>query len=385
MSNHHETTSLLRPFTGRPILMGLPGNGMTSDDATPRRERGSVMSKFAALAALALVLGCTVFTGTSFRFSVAKDTFFTRSDDVAYLEERIDLWEAWKQRGNLVEDRVYLHTRHYSPIEAKHEFPIYLNHSDAYAHLVADGHKGAFRNSADYFLYQQGLDAQVNQAFCAVAASVALLNSLRGILEELPQDPIYSPYPYATQTDIFNECTHTNVVRQDDTFQGILSAPFGVSLNSAVGLLQCNLNSESWDVQVTHVDPDKVSHNDMRQTMKAALRDPNSRVMVNYERTSAGQIGGGHFSPVGAYSTALDAFLIMDVAKYKYPNAWIPTEVLYQSLGTIDYCGQWAGPAAQALLPPALLHPATPADMEAAKRQLGCQPKHRGFIVVSKK
>jgi hypothetical protein len=306
--------------------------------------------------------------------------------DLTTLDQRINLWEVWKQRGNsLVQDRLYLHTRHFSTKDfERHDFPIYLNHSDALAFLVTEGHKGAFRYSTDYFAIQQGSDAQINQAYCGVATSAALLNSLRGIAG-LPQDPIYDPYPYATQTAMFNDCTSANVIHRNATFDGILSTPFGLNLEAVQALLKCHLPSNRWEVHATHVDTNALSLEDMRQTMKLALRDSNSRLMVNYERTSVGQEGGGHFSPIGAYSDSLDAFLVMDVAKYKYPNAWIKAETLYHSLGTIDHCATWDGPGAQAELPPSLLRPLKREDMEVAIQQLHCQSMPRGFIVISQK
>ena len=321
--------------------------------------------------------------GSSSAFNPATSTLII---DLTSLEQRLAAWDSWKKQpiDSLLQDRLYLHTNHYQDYH-RHDFPIYLNHSDAFAFLVTEGHKGAFQYSSDYFSIQLGSDAQINQAYCGVASSAALINSLRGSGAALPQDPIYDPYPYATQTAMFNECTNTYVIQCIATFDGIASAPFGLNLQAVQALLQCHLPEDKWDVQVTHVDTSKMSLDVMRQSMKSALKDPNSRLMVNYERTSVGQVGGGHFSPIGAYSYSLDAFLLMDVAKYKYPNAWIMAETLYHSLGTTDQCASWDGPMAQTKLPPSLLHPLTMEDMKAAMRLLHCQPMPRGFMVVSKK
>ena len=74
----------------------------------------------------------------------------------------------------------------------------------------------------------------------------------------------------------------------------------------------------------------------LRQLLKDVLRDPGRRLIVNYSREAVGQVGGGHFSPVGAYDAASDRVLMLDVARYKYPPAWIPLATLHAAMKTID-------------------------------------------------
>ena len=261
---------------------------------------------------------------------------------------------------------------------------IYMNHSRAYEFLLSHGSYGAFQYSQDYFLLNQGLEAQKNQAYCAVATVAAVLNSLRGLME-LPLDPIYNPYPYATQSILFNDCTDTKVIMHNDSFDGILSSPFGLNLESTKSLLACHLSpDEGWNIKLHHLNTSITTVDELRNKVRKALLNPFARVLINYDRKMAGQIGGGHFSPIGSYSPSLDAFLVLDVAKYKYPPVWIPTETLYRSLGTIDSCGIWDGPAAQVELPSELLHPNSVQDLSEAMEALHCQEAHRGFIVVER-
>ena len=51
-------------------------------------------------------------------------------------------------------------------------------------------------------------------------------------------------------------------------------------------------------------------------------------------------MGEGHFSPLGAYDSKTDSFLLMDVARYKYPPVWVKTSQLYNS---IRDNGSWRG------------------------------------------
>jgi hypothetical protein len=249
---------------------------------------------------------------------------------------------------------------------------IYLNTSEAYDLLVQGYRWKDF--SRDFFKLQEGWDAQWNQAFCAVAASAALLNSLVG-LTDLPMDPSYNPYPYATQDNMFNECTNANVIHRNETFDGIFVEPYGLGMDQTKEMISCHLSNDSWSVEAYHVDPTVISIEKMRRDLVTALMSPTSRVVINFDRSSVNQHGDGHWSPIGSYSYANDAFLVMDVAKYKYPPAWIPATMLYQSLSTLDSCGYWNFPHAQDALSGKKHH-------SNVKNILGCQATYRGYIIV---
>jgi len=44
----------------------------------------------------------------------------------------------------------------------------------------------------------------------------------------------------------------------------------------------------------------------------------------------------GHISPLGAYDGDTDKFLILDVARYKYPPVWVKAAVLFGAMNTAD-------------------------------------------------
>jgi hypothetical protein len=260
---------------------------------------------------------------------------------------------------------------------------LYLNSTEAYSYLM-NGY-GWYDYSADFFHYQAGLDVQINQAYCAVASSAALLNSLRPfILDDLPIDPIYAPHPYATQTSLLrrNKCVNRNVIRYNDTWDGIFHAPGGLSLGQASQLLKCHL-PPTWKVTAHQVDPSNAASFDIRRALGQALKDPASRVIINYDRAVLGQEGHGHFSPLASYSEREDAFLIMDVAKYKYPPVWVPTGRLVAAMGSVDTCGTWNYPQGQDDVDIDFKSHVTEDMYQQALVELKCQQTFRGYIIVS--
>jgi len=56
---------------------------------------------------------------------------------------------------------------------------------------------------------------------------------------------------------------------------------------------------------------------------------------INIDRSLYGK-KGGHFSPLAAYDQKTDRFLMMDVARYRYPPVWIKTNDLFKAMDTLD-------------------------------------------------
>lgn len=63
---------------------------------------------------------------------------------------------------------------------------------------------------------------------------------------------------------------------------------------------------------------------------------PKDVLLVSYSREALGQVGIGHFSPIGGYHPDSDMVLIMDVARFKYPPHWLPVRDLFKAMLPID-------------------------------------------------
>ena len=55
-------------------------------------------------------------------------------------------------------------------------------------------------------------------------------------------------------------------------------------------------------------------------------------LVASYARSSLGQTGDGHFSPIAAYDATTDSVLILDVARFKYPSYWVQLKELYHAM-----------------------------------------------------
>lgn len=162
---------------------------------------------------------------------------------------------------------------------------------------------------------------QDNQAFCGVASSVIVLNSL-GV--EAPVTPTLFPYRLWNQDNFFT-----------DKVLAIKSATMVSVRGLELEQLGAILGTFGLKVEVRHADELK-NVDGFRSTASAALADSGKRVIVNYSRKALNQEGGGHISPLAAYDKDSDRFLILDVARYKVPPVWVTAKDLFDALNTKD-------------------------------------------------
>ena len=76
--------------------------------------------------------------------------------------------------------------------------------------------------------------------------------------------------------------------------------------------------------------------NSFRAAAREYLSAKDHFVIVNYLRRAIGQQSGGHISPLAAYDAKADRFLILDVARYKYPPVWVKASDLFEAMHTTD-------------------------------------------------
>jgi hypothetical protein len=171
-----------------------------------------------------------------------------------------------------------------------------------------------------YFPISSVFVTQKNQAYCGVASIVMVLNALHA---PAPSSPDYQPYQTFTQDNILDGSTDAVLPRD-------LLARQGMTLDQLGALLALH----PVVVEVHHAVDGGLDA--FRAAASAALAAKDHFVVVNYLRKALGQQIGGHISPLAAYDDKTDRFLILDVARYKYPPVWVKASDLFDAMNTTD-------------------------------------------------
>lgn len=105
----------------------------------------------------------------------------------------------------------------------------------------------------------------------------------------------------------------------------------GLTMEHFALIAECNgVNAQTFYGSETSLD-------DFRAAIRSVFNGTGDRrLVVAFDRKVLGQTGTGHYSPLGAYHEASDRVLVMDVARFKYPPYWVPVEVMWKSLRTVD-------------------------------------------------
>ena len=171
-----------------------------------------------------------------------------------------------------------------------------------------------------YFTLAENYLTQQTQSFCGVASMVMVFNAMQLPAPEVPE---YAPYRTFTQDNVFNVSTEAILPRETILKQGITLDQMGALV--AV---------QPVDAMVRHASD--TSLDAFRSEASSYLAQPGHFVLANYFRNALGQQKGGHFSPIAAYDKESDRFLILDVARYKYPPVWVKAEELFAAMNTKD-------------------------------------------------
>ena len=129
------------------------------------------------------------------------------------------------------------------------------------------------------------------------------------------------PYRTFTQDNLLSERTDAVLPRETLARQGM-------TLDQLGGILA----TQPVKAEVHHASDSSVD--EFRKLASAYLGEPGHFVIVNYLRKAMGEQIGGHISPLAAYDGKADRFLILDVARYKYPPVWVKTADMFAAMNT---------------------------------------------------
>lgn len=161
---------------------------------------------------------------------------------------------------------------------------------------------------------------QKNLASCGIASSIMVLNAMH---VEAPPDPDYGPYRVFTQNNFFTPDVEKVLPASLVNKQGATLDQIGKALTT-------------FGVKVDVLHANSLTKDDFRTLAIQTMEKAQGYIIVNILRTSIGQSGAGHMSPLAAYDKKTDRFLMLDVARYRYPPVWVKTEDLWNAMNTLD-------------------------------------------------
>lgn len=170
-----------------------------------------------------------------------------------------------------------------------------------------------------YFKISRYFETQEHWTYCAIASSVAVMNTL--------QDQVTF-----SQDNFF-----TDEVKKIVTPEEVKTDWRGITANELVKILPIHGFSAAF------INAETLTVDAFRNTLKSTLHDPGQMIIANYNRPEAGQVGGGHWSPVVAYDQDTDSVLIMDTSSFKYPPVWIDLNQFVKAMATKDSDGIYRG------------------------------------------
>jgi hypothetical protein len=164
----------------------------------------------------------------------------------------------------------------------------------------------------DFFALVGTFQQQEAQSVCGLATSATVLNAMP------LRAPEVGPWRAFTQDNLFDAQARAAISRG------------GATLDQLAGLLR------SAGVEARGVHASESTLEAFRAEAARNLATADDYVVINFLRSELGQDFGAHWSPLGAYHSPSDRFLIMDVNRYRYPPYWAKAEDVFRAMNTSD-------------------------------------------------
>lgn len=201
---------------------------------------------------------------------------------------------------------------------------------------------------ADFFALANQFQSQTDKISCGPTTATVVLNALR-LSNKAFAKPVDTEILDAKLTKNLPEGFEARIERYTPnsffsepaksvkTASQVYGEPISGKKDFGLQLRQLHqmLLAHGVESQLRVVD-DTLPVDKIREEIKTNLAHPGDYVVVNYKRTELGQEGGGHISPVGAYDSRSDSFLVLDVNPSKAPWVWVTTDALIRAMKTMD-------------------------------------------------
>jgi hypothetical protein len=199
-------------------------------------------------------------------------------------------------------------------------------------------------DKVDFFKLANHFEAQINKFYCGPASAVIVLNALRARNSkfEKPEDMRLfigdkKYLPSSTFVPVYRRYTQDQFINDKAQVVKTRSQVFGEEKDYGYQLDQYAKALQAHDLKVTlHIVDDLLSDSQVKKDLIQNLNTPNDFVLVNYSRKIIEQGTGGHISPLGAYDSKSDSFLIMDVTAAQHDWVWVNALDLIAAMRTFD-------------------------------------------------
>jgi len=172
----------------------------------------------------------------------------------------------------------------------------------------------------DYFALSSRFLTQRSTSYCGVASAVMVLNAMPVAAPEVKE---WKPFRAFTEDNVFND-----EARKGATPEAVSRG--GLTIDQLAHLLGAN------GVAARPVFASASSVEEFRREAAANLARPDDYVIADFWRGDIGQDVGAHWSPVAAYHEGTDRFLVLDVARFRYPPYWARADDLFKAMNTSD-------------------------------------------------
>lgn len=206
-------------------------------------------------------------------------------------------------------------------------------------------------NKTDFYPLANQFEAQLNKFYCGPATAVVILNALRmsndkikkpedpklfrGSVKTIPKgyNPVFARYTqdqfFTPETDKIK--TRAQVFGAPMPGQAADSHDYGIQLRQLATMLE----SHKLKIDLRVADG-SLTDTTIRNEIIENLQSKNDYVIVNFDRKTLGQAGGGHIAPMAAYDKRSDSVLILDINPSHQPWTWVKIDDLIAAMRTKD-------------------------------------------------
>jgi hypothetical protein len=199
----------------------------------------------------------------------------------------------------------------------------------------------------DFFRLAHHFKPQSNPASCGQATGTIVLSAVYEmhkkpfpVLEEWPITIGDKKYPLQyrlwNQENFFNEKTDKILDKRAISMKITKSnGEFGGGMD--IEDLQKMLSLHGLHSKLVNVTKsDEKALNEFRKTLENILNSDKHFLILNYDHSYKGLMGG-HFSPVVAYESKSDSVLLLDVAAHRNPWIWVNLKDIVSAMNTKNY------------------------------------------------